>query len=120
MKGKNGKIKLSEKGKRIALKRSRIVAGAVNKIEALEDAITPYKDDKHLLVYCGATKVLDPEKESTEVDEDDLRQIDIVTDLLGNKMKMKVSQFTSNESVEERAVLKNEFAAGHIASINCY
>ena len=112
MKGKNGKIKLSEKGKRIALKRSRIVAGAVNKIEALEDAITPYKDDKHLLVYCGATKVLDPEKESTEVDEDDLRQIDIVTDLLGNKMKMKVSQFTSNESVEERAVLKNEFAAG--------
>lgn len=112
MKGKNGKIKLSEKGKRIALKRSRLVAGAVNKIEALEEAITPYKYDKHLLVYCGATKVLDPEKETTEVDEDDLRQIDIVTDLLGNKMKMKVSQFTSNESVEERAVLKNEFATG--------
>ena len=49
---------------------------------------------------------------STEVDEDDLRQIDIVTDLLGNKLKMKVSQFTSNESVEERAILKKEFADG--------
>lgn len=112
MKGKNGKIKLSENGKRIALRRARLVAGAVNKIAALEEAITPYKNDKHLLVYCGATRVLDPEKESTEVDEDDLRQIDIVTDLLGNKLKMKVSQFTSNESVEERAILKKEFADG--------
>jgi len=112
IKGKNGKLKLSEKGKKIALKRARLVAGARNKIEALEEVITPYKEDKHILVYCGATKVLDPDKESTEVDDDDLRQIDIVTDLLGNKMKMKVSQFTSNESVEERAILKKEFAAG--------
>lgn len=63
MKGKNGKIKLSENGKRIALRRARLVAGAVNKIAALEEAITPYKNDKHLLVYCGATRVLDPEKE---------------------------------------------------------
>lgn len=112
IKGKNGKIKLNEKGKRLALRRARTVAGAVNKIEVLEETITPYKDDKHILVYCGAARVLDPDKENTEVDEDDLRQIDIVTDLLGNKMKMKVSQFTSNESVEERAVLKREFAAG--------
>lgn len=112
IKGKNGKFKLSEKGKKIALRRARLVAGAINKIEALEEVITPYKEDKHILVYCGATKVLDPDKETTEVDDDVLRQIDIVTDLLGNKMKMKVSQFTSNESVEERAILKKEFAAG--------
>lgn len=112
IKGKNRKIKLNEKGKRLALRRARIVAGAVNKIEVLEEVITPYKDNKHILVYCGAARVLEPDKENTEVDEDDLRQIDIVTDLLGNKMKMKVSQFTSNESVEERAVLKREFAAG--------
>ena len=112
IKGKNRKIKLNEKGKRLALRRARIVAGAVNKIEVLEEVITPYKEDKHILVYCGAARVLDPDKENTEVDEDDLRQIDIVTDLLGNKMKMKVSQFTSSESVEERAVLKREFAAG--------
>lgn len=112
IKSRSGNIKLSEKGKKIALKRARLVAGAVNKIESLEEAITPYKENKHILVYCGATKILDPEKEYTEVDNDDLKQIDIVTDLLGNKMKMKVSQFTSNESVEERAVLKNEFAAG--------
>lgn len=112
MKGKNGKFKLSEKGKKIALKRARLVAGAINKIEMLEKEIMPYKDDRHLLVYCGATKVLDPDKELTDIDDDDLRQIDIVTDLLGNKLNMKVSQFTSNESVEERAVLKREFAKG--------
>ena len=112
IKSKNGKFKLSEKGKKIALRRARLVAGAINKIEALEEVITPYKEDKHILVYCGATRVFDPDKEVTEIDDDDLRQIDIVTDLLGNKMKMKVSQFTSNESVEERAILKKEFAAG--------
>ena len=35
-----------------------------------------------------------------------------MTDLLGNKLKMKVSQFTSREDVEERAVLTKEFAEG--------
>ena len=35
-----------------------------------------------------------------------------MTDLLGNKLGMDVSQFTSKESVEEREVLKREFSAG--------
>lgn len=112
IKGKNGSTKLSERGKKLALRRARIVAGAVNKINVLEEYISKYKNDKHMLVYCGATKVLGIGQESTDVDEDDLRQIDVVTDLLGNKMNMKVSQFTSNENVEEREVLKNEFSKG--------
>ena len=41
-----------------------------------------------------------------------IRQIDAVTDLLGNRLGMSVSQFTSNESVEERAILKEEYANG--------
>lgn len=112
IKGKNGKFKLNEKGKKIALRRARVVAGAVSKIDALEKVIIPYVKDRHILIYCGATRVLDPDKDTTEIDDDDLRQIDIVTDLLGNKLKMKVSQFTSNENIEERAVLKREFALG--------
>lgn len=55
MKDKNGKIKLSSKGEKLALKRSRIIAGAKNKLTMLEKVIQPYIHDKHILVYCGAT-----------------------------------------------------------------
>ena len=112
MKGKNGKIKLSSRGEKLALKRSRIVAGAKNKLTMLEEVIQPYIHDKHILVYCGATKGLEQNQDRTDIDSEDIRQIDAVTDLLGNKLGMEVSQFTSKESVEEREVLKREFSAG--------
>ena len=112
MKGKNGKMKLSSRGEKLALKRSRIVAGAKNKLTMLEEVIHPYIHDKHILVYCSATKGLEQNQDRTDVDSEDIRQIDAVTDLLGNKLGMEVSQFTSKESVEEREVLKREFSAG--------
>lgn len=112
IKSKSGKMKLSERGKRLALKRARIVAGACGKLEALEKNIQPYLHDKHILVYCGATTGLAENQDSTDVDSSDIRQIDDVTDLLGNKLKMDVSQFTSREDIAERAVLKREFSAG--------
>lgn len=70
------------------------------------------QDAKHILVYCGATKGLEQNQDRSDVDSEDIRQIDAVTDLLGNKLGMEVSQFTSKESVEEREVLKREFSAG--------
>lgn len=112
MKGKNGKLKLSSRGERLALQRSRIVAGAKNKLALLEEVIQPYIHDKHILVYCGATKGLEQNQDRSDVDSEDIRQIDAVTDLLGNKLGMDVSQFTSKESVEEREVLKREFSEG--------
>ena len=112
MKDKNGKIKLSSKGEKLALKRSRIIAGAKNKLTMLEEVIQPYIHDKHILVYCGATKGLEQNQDRSDVDSEDIRQIDAVTDLLGNKLGMEVSQFTSKESVEEREVLKREFSSG--------
>lgn len=111
-KDKRGKTVLSEKGKRLALQRSRLVAGASGKIQALEKYIMPCIEDKHILVYCGATTVFDGNQENMQIDNDEIRQIDLVTDLLGNKLHMKVSQFTSKENVEERNILKREFADG--------
>ena len=112
IKGKGGKVKLSERGKKLALKRARVVAGAIAKVNMLEECIQPYRDDNYILVYCGATKVLEADKDFTDVDDEDIRQIDMVTDLLGNQMHMKVSQFTSREDVEERDTLKKEFSQG--------
>ena len=89
-----------------------MVAGAIAKVNMLEECIQPYRDDNYILVYCGATKVLEADKDFTDVDDEDIRQIDMVTDLLGNQMHMKVSQFTSREDVEERDTLKKEFSQG--------
>jgi len=108
---KQGKRKLSEKGKRLALKRARLVGGATDKLSQLEVQIKPYINDKHLLIYCGATTILSENQDFTVTEDEDIRQIDAVTDLLGNKLGMNVAQFTSREDVQKREVLKREFAA---------
>ncbi len=112
VKGKQGKTTINERGKFLTLARARLVAGAEDKIIKLEEYIGPHTHDKHILVYCGATKLLKENQDFTSIDEEDLRQIDVVTDLLGNKLNMKVSQFTSKEDIREREILKNEFSEG--------
>ena len=104
---KNGKVKLTERGKVIAQKRSRVVAGAFNKTYALAKAIKPYKNDNHILVYCGATTIDEQDKNG-----DDMRQIDAITELLGNQLNMNVAQFTSREDSLTRDMLKKKFYAG--------
>ena len=111
-KDKFGNTTLTEKGKRLCLMRARLVAAAENKIDALRVQITPYIHDDHILVYCGAASLQDYSKDAYDVDDEDLRQIDIVTDLLGNQLDMKVSQYTSKEDIEERQILKEQFAIG--------
>jgi superfamily II DNA or RNA helicase len=107
-----GHATLSEHGKRLALERARLVAGAIDKLDKLEEEITPYISDKHILVYCGATKLFDYSDDFTSVDDFDIRQIDEVTNRLGNKLNMDVSQFTSREDIKERERLKKEFSCG--------
>lgn len=111
-KDKNGAVKISERGKRLALQRARIVAAAEGKIDALRNNIQPYIDKNYILVYCGSATMLDVNRDYSEVDNEDLRQIDAVTDVLGNELGMSVSQFTSREDVEERTILKEQFALG--------
>ncbi|HOQ38530.1 MAG TPA: DEAD/DEAH box helicase family protein [Acetivibrio sp.] len=109
---KNGKKRLSEKGERLALKRARLVAAAEGKISKLKEVILPYLNQSHILVYCGAASILSDNDDFLMINEDEIRQIDAVTHLLGNELNMKVSQFTSKEGIEEREILKREFAKG--------
>lgn len=113
-KGKDGKYALTEQGKRLALKRARLVSAAENKLYALQQEIIPFVDDNHILVYCGAASMKDFHSDTYPVDEDEIRQIDAVTDLLGNQLNMRVSQYTSREDIEERQIIKDQFAEGKI------
>lgn len=122
IKDKNGKYKLNKRGEILALKRSRVVAGAMKKLEALKREITPYKDDNNILVYCGATRVLD-ETDISSDDESDIRQIEAVTKILGNELGMRVARFTSEENMQERTLIKEYFQDGGklqaIVAIKC-
>lgn len=103
----------------LLLKRARIVAGAHNKIGALIETIRPYKDDSHMLVYCGATKY-----DRNDIDDNtEVKQIEEITKQLYKKLGFKVRKFTSAENKEERVEIKNMFVDGEdlqvITAIKC-
>ena len=123
IKGKNGKYKLNKHGEILALRRARIVAGASEKLSALREEIKPYIHDNNILVYCGATNVLDEKADCSSSDAGDIRQIEAVTRILGNEFGMDVAQFTSKENMETRASIKEQFQRGDrlqaIVAIKC-
>lgn len=123
IKGKNGKYKLNKHGEILALRRARIVAGASEKLMALREEIKPYIHDNNILVYCGATNVLDEKSDTSSSDAWDVRQIEAVTRILGNEFGMDVAQFTSKENMETRASIKEQFQRGDrlqaIVAIKC-
>lgn len=106
---KGGKIVLSEYAKQLLIKRSRVIAGARSKLPALEKQIEAYRNDKHSLIYCGATTIKDADAEDMDFG---VKQIDLVTNMLGNEMGMRVGRFTSQESAQERSQIRAAFAEG--------
>lgn len=122
-KDKHGKLIITEKGKRLLLQRARVVAGARSKLTKLRELMEDYKEDTHILVYCGATRTQDYSYDMSDSDEEGERQIIAVSKMLGNDLDMKVTHFTSNESAEEREVIKQRFASASpyqaIIAIKC-
>lgn len=122
-KDKHGKLQVTEKGKMLLLQRARRIAGAKGKLDILREKMQEYKDDSHILVYCGATRVQTFEYDESERDEDGERQIVAVSKILGNELGMKVTHFTSNESAQEREAIKRQFATRNpyqaIVAIKC-
>lgn len=105
----------------LLIKRARIIAGARNKLKKLFEIMKDHKDDKNMLVYCGATKVFN--NDYSEDFDDDLeiqfdgekkRQIEIVVSMLGNQLGMSVNKFTAEENAEKRELLKTHFASGKL------
>ncbi len=123
IKGKDGKYKLNKRGEILAMERARIVAGASQKLEILREYIAPYAQDNNILVYCGATNVIDEKADYSSTDEEDVRQIEAVTRILGNEFGMEVAKFTSEENMETRTTIKEQFQKGDrlqaIVAIKC-
>ena len=112
-----GKVYFSKLGEMLLIERSRIVAGATNKIKTLKKELQKYKEENNILVYCGATNILREEEDSSITDEKDIRQIDAVKKMMYRELKMKVDRFTANESIKERMEIKDRFISGKIQAI---
>ena len=106
----HGKVLVSDLGKKLLIQRSRIVAGASNKVLLLEELMKGYKSDSHMLIYCGAARSNDYSNDAFEHDEEGERQIVSVSKMLGLDLGMKVTHFTSFESAAERELIKKQFA----------
>lgn len=118
IKDKCGNIKVSEAGKRLAIKRARIVAAAWEKEDALAKLIEEkgYQHNTHMLVYCGAASVLE-ESHVYGVEPEEIRQIDKITRRLGIDLDLGVAQFTSRENKKERQNRIREFTEGDIQAL---
>ena len=104
---KKGKIVFSEYAKQLLMRRARIIAGAKGKIPELKRQMEPHINEKHLLIYCGSATVKEDED-----DEFGKRQIDLVSEMLGNDLGMRVGRFTSREDARERVQIRDAFSSG--------
>lgn len=113
---RNGKMKISDAGKPIIYQRTRLLAGAENKVPLLMEQINPYRNDNNILVYCGAASVEDEDTGKL------VRQIDLVTQKLQSEYKMSVKRFTAEENLKERENIKKYFSQGMyqvVTAIKC-
>ena len=116
IKKRNGKKELNEKGKKLAMERARLVAGAAAKGITLKDLMQEHLDDHYMLVYCGAARLLEQADDEIVIDED-IRQVDYISRMLNFDLGMETAQFTSRENAQERQSRLQDFADGEIQAL---
>ena len=87
-------------------KRSRLVAGAANKLTCLREIMTPRLNTSHTLFYCGDASLAN-----------DTRQIEAVTQLLGKELGYRVNTYTTDTSLEQRELLRRQFELGELQGL---
>ncbi|MDJ0725341.1 MAG: DNA phosphorothioation system restriction enzyme [Prochloraceae cyanobacterium] len=98
----------------LLVQRSRLIAGAKNKLHALRQLMSDRLDTTHTLFYCGDARV--------EYDSSYVRQIDAVTRILGIELGYRINTYTAETPLLEREILQNQFETGQLqglVSIRC-
>ncbi len=98
--------------KQLLFKRARLVGSAENKIPLLKQLLieTGLEDIHHTLVYSGDGTIAGGSDET-------VRQLEAITDLLGNDLGLKIHQFTYEENQQKRERLLNEFEVGELQAL---
>ncbi len=87
-------------------KRSRLIATAANKLTCLQKLMASRLNTSHTLFYCGDGHL-----------DDQTRQIDAVTHLLGKELGYRVNTYTTDTSLPERERLRRQFESGELQGL---
>lgn len=97
---------------RLLIKRARLLGGAVNKLDALDRVISSMQERPNKAIfYCGDGRTTDA------ITDEEVRQIQAVSRLLGEKHGLRVRNFTFRESPQEREEILRDLASGFLDGV---
>lgn len=97
---------------RLLIKRARLLGGAANKMTALDKLIASLPERPHKAIfYCGDGRTTD------SITDDEVRQIQAVARLLGEKHGLRVRNFTYRETAQERDEILRDLASGFLDGV---
>jgi len=97
---------------RLLVKRARLLAGADNKLDALDQVISAMPERPHKAIfYCGDGRTTDT------ITEEEVRQIQAVARVLGEKHGLRVRNFTYRESPQEREEILRDLSSGFLEGV---
>ena len=97
---------------RLLIKRARLIGGATNKLEALDELIASLPErPKKAIFYCGDGRTTD------SITDEEVRQIQAVARLLGEKHGLRVRNFTYRETPQEREEILRDLSSGFLDGV---
>jgi DNA phosphorothioation system restriction enzyme len=97
---------------RLLIRRARLLAGATNKLAALDRVISSLSEPpKKALFYCGDGRTTDA------ITEEEVRQIQAVSRILGESHGLKVRNFTFRESTTDREEILRDLTSGFLDGV---
>lgn len=112
MHGNNNSEEIEAGVMRLLVKRARILGSAANKIPALDALIASLPERPHKAIfYCGDGRTTD------SITDAEVRQIQAVARLLGEKHGLRVRNFTYRESSQEREEILRDLASGFLDAV---
>lgn len=96
----------------LLIRRSRLLAGAGNKISVLDQVLSelPEKPAKALF-YCGDGRTTD------QIAQEEVRQIEAVSRLLGDRHHLRIRNFTYREKSDEREAILRDLGSGFLDGV---
>lgn len=112
MGGKDKGEEIGQAAMRLLIRRARLLASAQNKVAVLDQVISSLPEKpKKALFYCGDGRTTDT------IADEEVRQIQAVSRLLGDKHGLKVRNFTFRETTEEREEILRDVASGFLDGV---
>jgi DNA phosphorothioation system restriction enzyme len=94
----------------LLMQRSRLIASASNKLDALRELMKTRLDTSHTLFYCGDGSVETLEDYSP-------RQLEATVELLGSELGYRVNTYTAETPLIEREKLRQQFEQGELQGL---